>query len=55
MFHSIRYRVIVFLIVSIVAIGGFWFGAGPIPQVQTYYDFADQRPMLGMPFRRRAK
>ena len=49
MFDSQRLRVVVFLIVSIVAIGGYWLYAGPTPQIQSYYDFADQRPMLGMP------
>jgi hypothetical protein len=44
-----RLRIAVFVLVSIVAIGAFWFGAGPWPQDQKYYEFADQRPMLGMP------
>jgi hypothetical protein len=44
-----RLRVAVFLFVSIVAIGSYWWYAGPTPQIQSYYDFADQRPMLGMP------
>ena len=47
--NSQRLRIIAFVLVSILAIGGFWFGAGPWPQPQEYYQFADQRPMLGMP------
>jgi hypothetical protein len=49
MFNSLRLRIAVFLFVSTVAIGGFWWYAGPIPQRQSYYDFADQRTMLGIP------
>jgi hypothetical protein len=47
--NSQHLRVAVFLCVSVAAIGGYWWYAGPTPQIQSYYDFADQRPMLGVP------
>lgn len=49
MFNSVRLRLAVFFVVSIVAIVSFWFWAGPLPQDQEYYKFADQRPMVGIP------
>jgi hypothetical protein len=42
-------RIAAFLIISGLAIAGYWLLAGPTPQYQPYYDFADQRPMLGIP------
>jgi hypothetical protein len=47
--NSQHLRVAVFLFVSVAAIGCYWWYAGPTPQIQSYYDFADQRPMLGVP------
>jgi len=35
--------------VSIGIIGWYWWGAGPTPQPPAYHDFADQRPLLGLP------
>jgi hypothetical protein len=49
MFDPQRLRVALFLAVSIGILGVFWIAAGPIPQDQMYYNFADQRPMIGMP------
>ncbi len=49
MVHSLRLRVAVLAIVSVAVIGGYWVYAGPTPQIQSYYDFADQRPMLRVP------
>src|ERR1700752_741705 len=46
---SPRSRVAAFLCISIVVIPGYWWCAGPTPQAQSYYDFADQRPMWGIP------
>jgi hypothetical protein len=42
-------RVAVFLLVSTVAIVSFWFYSGRWPQNQDYFEFADQRPMIGIP------
>jgi hypothetical protein len=49
MFQQQRLRTVVFLAVSIAVVGVFWIAAGPIAQDQAYYNFADQRPMIGMP------
>jgi hypothetical protein len=49
MFTSARLRIAFFFFVSIVGIATFWFWAGKWPMPQAYYDFADQRPMVGIP------
>lgn len=49
MIHSLRLRVGLFLGVGAIFIGGFWLISGPIPQPKSYHDFADQRPLFGVP------
>ena len=34
-------RIVVFLFVSVLAIGGYWWYAGPTPQPPWYHNFAD--------------
>ncbi|MBI2803535.1 MAG: ceramidase domain-containing protein [Planctomycetes bacterium] len=48
-FQSVRVRVALFSIFSLVLIGGFFVLWAPIPQPQVYHDFADQRPLAGLP------
>lgn len=49
MFQSLRLRLLTFAAFSVLAIGGFWFYLGPTPQPLIYHDFADQRPLMGVP------
>lgn len=49
MVSDVRIRAGAVLVLSVTAISLFWIYAGPITQDQAYYDFADQRPMLGLP------
>src|SRR5476651_548141 len=49
MIQSLRARVGLLIAVCVVAIGGFWLFTEPMEQPQWYHDFADQRPMLGIP------
>jgi hypothetical protein len=49
MLQSVQLRVAMLALVSVAAIGGYWWYAGPTPQPQEYYDFADQRTVLKVP------
>lgn len=49
MIHSVRVRLIGFTFLSVAAMGGFWILVQPFAQPLTYHNFADQRPMAGIP------
>ena len=49
MLHSLRFRIGLLILVSASLISAFWVYSGPLPQPAAYHDFADQRPMLGLP------
>jgi hypothetical protein len=49
MLHSLRLRIVLLVLVSSVAIGGYWWYAGATPQNKEYHDFGDQRTMINVP------
>jgi hypothetical protein len=49
MIQSLQLRVGIFLAVAVLSIGGFWLFAGQTPQPLEYHNFADARPMVGVP------
>jgi hypothetical protein len=49
MIRSLRCRIVLLASATVAFIGGFWALAGPTPQPLWYHDFADQRPLLGVP------
>jgi hypothetical protein len=48
-FRSLRWRFAVLVTLSALVIGVWWWYAGPTPQPLAYHNFADQRPLLGVP------
>lgn len=46
---SHHYRIGVLVLLTVLAIAGVYLFAGPIPQDLHYHDFADRRPVLGIP------
>ncbi len=49
MVQSLWIRIGFLIAFSVVAISGFWIYLGPRPQELAYHQFADQRPLLGVP------
>jgi hypothetical protein len=49
MLRSLPCRIVLLGSAAVALIGGFWVLAGPTPQPLWYHDFADQRPLLGVP------
>src|SRR5437879_2857389 len=49
MIHSLRVRVVLLVTLSALTMGGYWLFTDPLPQPTAYHNFADQRPMVGVP------
>ena len=49
MSYSARVRVVCLGLFCVACIGGFYLYSSAWPQPQAYHDFADQRPLLGLP------
>jgi hypothetical protein len=49
MIQSVRLRIALLLVITVAALGGYWFTAGAHAQPPWYHDFADQRCFAGVP------
>src|SRR5262245_8448724 len=49
MIRSVPIRVALLVFVTFLGIGAYWTLVPPHAQPQSYHNFADQQPMLGMP------